>query len=309
MEIPGLSLVRQLVFGSSAPSRENDSAPDEKAMSDLVANLHYEIVPMKSIDQAISDLPPNAHVSITCSPTKGIEATLEYTSQLIDLGHKPIPHIAARLVQGPDHMSRIAHWLQQHDVKEVFVIAGDAPEPAGPYEGALPVIRGLLERDVGITRIGVAGYPDGNALIPPAVVVEQLHAKQALLTEAGVGGWVSTQMCFDEPLIRGWLIEQREAGITLPVRLGVPGVVDRARLMTMGTRLGIGASLRFLSKNRSTVMQLLAPGGYDPTDAVTEFAHDADALGIEALHSFTFNAVADTRAWQEAILARASVAH
>ena len=309
MGIPALSLLSQLVFGSSAPSGENNSALDAKAMSDLVANLHYEIVPMKSIDQAISDLPPNAHVSITCSPTKGIEATLEYTSQLIDLGHKPIPHISARLVQGLDHMSQIAQWLRQHDVKEVFVIAGDAPKPAGPYEGALPVIRELLESNAGITRVGVAGYPDGSALIPPAVVVEQLHAKQALLAEAGVGGWVSTQMCFDEPLIRSWLIEQREAGITLPVRLGVPGVVDRTRLMTMGTRLGIGTSLRFLSKNRSTVMQLLAPGGYDPTDVVTEFAHDAGALGIEALHSFTFNAVADTRAWQEAILAHASVTH
>ncbi len=35
---------------------------------------------------------------------------------------------------------------------------------------------------------------------------------------------------------------------------------------------------------------------------VVAFADDADRLGIEALHSFTFNAVADTRAWQEAIV-------
>ena len=110
-------------------------------------------------------------------------------------------------------------------------------------------------------------------------------------------------MCFDDTTIRTWLQRERAAGLTLPVRLGVPGVVDRARLMTMGTRLGIGASLRFLSKNRSTVMQLMAPGGYDPTDMVVAFADDAKALGIEALHSFTFNAVADTRKWQEAIVA------
>jgi methylenetetrahydrofolate reductase (NADPH) len=69
----------------------------------------------------------------------------------------------------------------------------------------------------------------------------------------------------------------------------------------MGTRLGIGASMRYLSKNRSTVMHLMAPGGFDPTDMVVAFADDAPTLGIEALHSFTFNAVADTRAWQEAI--------
>jgi hypothetical protein len=51
------------------------------------------------------------------------------------------------------------------------------------------------------------------------------------------------------------------------------------------------------------VMQLMAPGGYDPTDMVVAFADEAKTLGIEALHSFTFNAVADTRKWQEAIIA------
>jgi hypothetical protein len=60
--------------------------------------------------------------------------------------------------------------------------------------------------------------------------------------------------------------------------------------------------MRYLSKNRSTVMHLMAPGGYDPTDLVAAFADDAEELGIEALHSFTFNSVADTRAWQEAIV-------
>jgi hypothetical protein len=60
--------------------------------------------------------------------------------------------------------------------------------------------------------------------------------------------------------------------------------------------------MRYLAKNRSTVMHLMAPGGFDPTDLVVAFADDAEELGVEALHSFTFNAVADTRAWQEAIV-------
>jgi hypothetical protein len=49
-------------------------------------------------------------------------------------------------------------------------------------------------------------------------------------------------------------------------------------------------------------MRLMAPGGYDPTEMVTAFADDTDRYGIEGLHSFTFNAVADTRKWQEAIV-------
>jgi methylenetetrahydrofolate reductase (NADPH) len=273
------------------------------AMGRLVSNLHFEIVPMKSIEQAIEDLPPGAMVSVTCSPAKGIAATQEYTSRLVDLGHHPVPHIAARLVESEVQAKQLAGWVRELGLDEVFVIAGDAAEPAGPYEGALPFIRDLLAADPGVARIGISGYPDGHALIEPSVVAEQLVAKRDLLAEAGVGGWISTQMCFDEDQIRRWIEQQRAAGIALPIRLGVPGVVDRTRLMTMGTRLGIGTSLRYLSKNRSTVMKLMAPGGYDPTDLVVAFADDAERLGIEALHSFTFNAVADTRQWQEAIIA------
>ncbi len=292
-----LSVLKKILGGGA--KADPVSSP---AMRELVTNLHYEVVPMKSIEPAIEALPPNAHVSVTCSPAKGIAVTQEYTERLIGLGHHPIPHFAARMVEGPDHAAKLAGWLREHELDEVYVIAGDAPEPAGPYEGALAFIRDLIDNDPGVRRIGISGYPDGHAMIPPEVVEEQLHAKQALITEAGLGGWVSTQMCFDTDLIRSWLETERAAGLTFPVRLGVPGVVDRARLMTMGTRLGIGTSLRYLSKNRSTVMQLMAPGGYDPTDMVVAFADDARELGIEALHSFTFNAVDDTRKWQEAIV-------
>ena len=293
-------------FGAGADDGDGSSATDgpsfSTAMGELVANLHYEIVPMTSIDQAIDDLPPGAHVSVTCSPAKGIGATLEYSDRLIGLGHRPIPHLAARMVESEEDAAKVAGWLRERGLPEVYVIAGDAPEPAGPYEGALPFLRDFLAAEPGVGRIGVAGYPDGHAMIPPDVVREQLHAKQALLGEHGLGGWISTQMCFDTDTIATWLETERAAGIVLPVRLGVPGVVDRARLMKMGTRLGIGTSLRYLSKNRSTVMQLMAPGGFDPTDMVVAFADDAERLGIEALHSFTFNAVADTRAWQESIM-------
>jgi methylenetetrahydrofolate reductase (NADPH) len=282
--------------------KSKDDVESSPAMRELVRNLHFEIVPMKSIDEAIDALPPNAFVSITCSPAKGIGATQQYTEQLLELGHRPTPHISARLVESDAHAKQIATWLREHGVEEVFVIAGDATEPVGPYEGALPFMRDLLDADPGVRRIGFSGYPDGHAFIDASDVHEQLHAKQALLSEAGTDGWISTQMCFDEQQIHDWFARERGEGITLPVRLGVPGVVDRTRLMTMGTRLGIGTSLRYLAKNRSTVMKLMAPGGYDPTELVVAFADDAPQLGIEALHSFTFNAVADTRTWQEAIL-------
>jgi methylenetetrahydrofolate reductase (NADPH) len=290
-------LKRMWPFGGSS------DAASSPAMAALVTNLHYEVIPMPSIEQAIDDLPPGAHVSVTCSPVNGIAATQEYAARLHTAGFVAVPHFAARMVGSPEHAAELASWARRLGLEEVYVVAGDAPEAHGPYEGALAFMRDFLAADPGVSRVGIAGYPDGHPLIAPEVLDEQLPLKQALLEEFGVGGWISTQMCFDERTIRDWISTVRARGITLPIRLGVPGVVDRARLMRVGTRLGIGASLRFLSKNTSTVMKLMAPGGFDPTEMVVAFADDADRLGIEALHSFTFNSVADTRAWQEAIVA------
>ena len=289
------------------PFCSEETPADSAAMARLVTKLHYELVPMASIERAIGDLPDGADVSLTCSPTKGIPATQQVTEQLVGAGFDVVPHLAARMVASPDDAVELAAWTRRLGLDEVYVIAGDAPEAHGPYEGTLAFLHDYLAAGPGVERVGVAGYPDGHAFIDASVIDEQLVAKQQLLDDHGIGGWISTQMCFDAATIRAWIERERERGVVLPIRLGIPGVVDRTRLMTMGARLGVGASLRFLSKNRSTVMQLMAPGGYDPTELVAAFADDADALGIEALHAFTFNSVADTRAWQEAIIDRAAL--
>lgn len=290
-----MSLLRQLwPFGRS----KTVVGP---AAIELVSRLHFELVPMASVDGAVDELPDAAHVSVTCSPAKGIAATRELTERLVAAGHHVVPHLAARMVATPDEAVELAAWASGLGLDEVFVIAGDAPEPAGPYEGSYEFLADFLGAAPAVGRIGVTGYPDGHALIADEVLHQQLHAKQQLLADHGVGGWVSTQMCFDEVMTRAWIERERAAGLTLPIRLGIPGVVDRARLMKMGARLGIGASLRYLSKNRSTVMSMLAPGGYDPTELVAAVSDDREALGIEALHCFTFNSVADTVAWQRAL--------
>lgn len=281
------------------PTEINDPAGP---LRELVARARFELVPLRSVEAAIADLPARAPVEVTCSPVKGLRATQDLTARLIDLGHDAVPHLSARLVEGPEHVARIARWLRQHELREVFVVAGDSGVPVGPYADGLSFLHALFEHDTGLARVGVPSYPDGHPLIELAVLREALHAKQALLADVGLAAYATTQMCLDPARTRRWLTEERTRGLTLPIELGVPGVVDRTKLMTMGVRLGLGTSLRFLRKNRATVTAMLAPGGYDPTDLVAALAGDAIALGITGLHSFTFNAVGATRAWQQAIV-------
>jgi methylenetetrahydrofolate reductase (NADPH) len=270
---------------------------------DLVGEMYFELVPMKGVDDAVADLAPGSTVSVTCSPAKGLGATQDLVTRLVDLGHAAIPHLSARQVEDREHVARLAAWIRRVGLREVFVIAGDCPHPAGAYDDATSFLRDLFDHDTGLVRVGVAGYPDGHPLVERPVLHEALHAKQALFAAAGVAGSATTQMCFDASRIRTWLSVERCDGFTLPVVVGIPGVVERTRLLKMGVRIGVGASLRYLRKNRAAMAALLGPGGYDPTELVTSIASDAVELGVTALHSYTFNSVAATRAWQDAMLA------
>ena len=282
-----------------SPGRKtSDTSPEVQR---LVRAMRYELIPLKSLDQAIADLPAGAPVSVTCSPAKGIATTQELTLKLKERGHDAVPHFAARLVEGPDHAAKLAEWVRANGIREVFIIGGDAETPPH-YHYALPFMRDFLAANPGIETLGFGAYPDGHASISNDDLSSAIHEKQRLILDHGVKPLASTQMCFDASTIRNWLRAERVRGFTTPINLGLPGVVDRAKLMTMGMRLGIGQSMRYLSKNKSTMTRMFAPGGYDPTKLLADLAADADALGITGIHSFTFNSTADTAKWATAIL-------
>lgn len=288
-------------FGWASDAGGRDAAAERPGLAALLADPAYELIPGTAAAQAIAALPAASRVTVTCSPRSRIPGTLTMTAELAAAGHRVVPHLAARLV-APGMLADIADTLTRHAIDEVFVVAGDAAEALGPYGSTVDLLPDLLDACPHVQRVGVAGYPDGHPLLTPGDVRRELLAKQQLLTERGVAGWVSTQMCFDPRLVRSWIESERAAGVTLAVHLGVPGVVDRARLVRIGARLGVGATLRFASKQGGAVARLVAPGGYDPLQVIAPLAGDADRLGIERLHVFTFNSVAETVAWRDALL-------
>ncbi|MEP7113913.1 MAG: 5,10-methylenetetrahydrofolate reductase [Ilumatobacteraceae bacterium] len=263
----------------------------------LIENARYEVIPLKSLHAQISHLPPGCSVSVTCSPTKGIEPTLELSAELNGGGHHAVPHIAARLVEGLEHVEKIAARLNEHGISEIFVVGGD-PDPVGPYNDGLSLMHDLLPLCETVRTVGVPAYPDHHSVIPDAALDEALLAKQALIEELGLNGFASTQMCFKAKTIEQWLTGQRARGMTLPIHLGVPGAVDRTRLLSLGTRLGIGSSLRFLRKNSGAILRMFSPASYDPNKLITPLARRAEELNISALHLFTFNSIDSTVAWQ-----------
>lgn len=272
----------------------------------LIADARFEVIPLKNLEAQLEHIPAGASVSVTCSFNKGQQATLDLTDRIIGLGHMAVPHISARLAEDDVAVKRLAEFCRERDLQEIFLVAGDAPQPVGRYDGVVAFLRDFLGHDHGLRRIGVTAYPDGHSLIPADVVHRALHDKQALLAEAGVEGFVSTQMHFDTKQWVQWLRTERAAGFTLPVHIGAPGAIDRAKLISLSTKLDIGSSVRFLTKNSGAIFRMFRPGGYNPVKFLSPLAKVSDELHIEGIHLFTFNNVKDTAEWQRATLAKLS---
>jgi methylenetetrahydrofolate reductase (NADH) len=116
---------------------------------------------------------------------------------------------------------------------------------------------------------------------------------------------VVSNLCFDAATIHTWLKRMRRRGIMLPVLVGLPGPVERAKLLSMATKIGVGQSVKFLSSHASAFARIAAPGGYSPERFLRKAAGflGDEAMNVTGLHVFTFNQVAETEAWRQQLLA------
>lgn len=283
--------------------------PGPSQLRSMIEAAKIELIPMKSLERAVTELIPNSRISMTCSPAKTIETTLDETAALVAAGHVVIPHISARMVQTPAHLAAIRQRLVDVGVREIFVVGGDADEP-GCYFDAIEFIAAFVAHDDAdgreqrqVDHIGYTSYPDTHPFITSKQLHDALHAKQKLIVDSGRTAHVSTQMCFSADQIRTWLRAERSAGLTVPVHLGVPGVIDRTKLMTMGVRLGVGTSLRYLSKNKKALGKMMTQRSFEPDQLLKPLANDLVELGIEGIHLYTFNQVEATERWRSQTLA------
>ncbi len=224
-----------------------------------------------------------------------MDATVELAVELSGADLSVVPHLAARLVRDRRHLEELAQQLVDAGITEIFAIGGDGP-PQGVFSEALELIQ-ALERIGHRFSIGIAGYPEGH----PVVSDDRLAA--ALAAKEPHASYLVTQMCFDPSAIGAWIETIRARGIELPVLIGLPGVVAMTRLIPVAARIGVGASIRFLTRHRGLWRKLFA-SEYTPTDLLVELSPvlGAPTTGVVGLHLYTFNQVAATEAWRLELL-------
>ncbi len=267
-------------------------------MLEALAQARFELIPVEGAAERAAHLPKGATITITCSPAKGIESTLLLGEELAESGFRIVPHISARLVAGRAHLEEIVRRLDDLGAGEVFVIGGDARKPAGPFSGALELLSAMTDLGHDFEHIGIGGYPEGHPAIDDNTLLRALLDKQPFAT------YIVSQMCFDPGAILDWVADIRRRGIELPVYVGLPGVVERKRLLRVSLKIGVGDSARFLTKYTNVLTRLLKPGGYNPDGLVKELAPcvgDRD-YNIVGFHIYTFNQVESTEKWRQQTL-------
>jgi methylenetetrahydrofolate reductase (NADPH) len=219
-----------------------------------------------------------------------MDPTIETVVELEARGYRAVPHLAARLVEGRDHLGSIIKQLDDAGVGQVFVVGGDG-EPHGDYADARSLLEDMSSLGHPFLEVGIAGYPEGHPGIPEEAL------RQALLDKQPHATYLVTQMCFKPETIAGWAADTRAAGVDLPIRVGVPGAVEATRLLSIGARIGVGDSIRYLAKNRAGLLRMARAGRYDPGRLIDELTRIGGGLGFEGVHLFTFNQVETTVEW------------
>ncbi|ALV37385.1 methylenetetrahydrofolate reductase [Streptomyces sp. CdTB01] len=272
-----------------------------RALRRLLEHVRYEVLPAAATEEKVlAHVPRDVVVTVTASPVKGLEPTLELTGRLAAHGYRVVPHVPARLLRDDVHLKEVVTRLREAGVDDVFVPAGDADPPAGPYDGALPVLVRLGELGAPFARVGITGYPESHPLIHDDLTVQAMWDKRAHAT------YIVSNLCFDARVLGEWITRVRRRGVALPLYVGVAGPVQRAKLLAVATKIGVGESARFLSRHPSWFLRFAAPGGHSPERLLErgETALTAPASGVAGLHLFTFNQIAETERWRRAALER-----
>ncbi len=273
------------------------STEERTALRRLVANAKYELIPLKNVRDEAAQLPPGAVATVTASPKHGMEATLDVCEFVAGRGHQVLPHLSARMIRDRAQLTDLLARARAIGLRKAFIVGGDATEP-GEFADGLALLRAMHEIGHPFEELGVPSYPEGHVNFSDEVAMQSLKDKQAFAQST------TTQMAFNPQAVAEWIAKIRAEGVTLPVHLGTPGVLEMTKLLRIAAQIGVADSARYLQKNTGLIGHLANPGSFGPDAFLKALAPAiADpAAKIEGLHIFTMNAVGATAAWQQKML-------
>ncbi len=265
----------------------------------------YSIEVMPRTAEKVEDfrtlLPEGTRVYIAHIDGTPIEEMTATAKRLAADGYNVMPHFPARIIKDK---ATLADWIARYQgeagVNQALLLAGGVAEPHGEFHSSMQLIETGLFGD--FERLHVGGHPEGNRDIDKdgsdKNVMDALRWKQRFSETTNAKMALATQFAFEAGPIIAWADSMRDAGITIPVHIGIAGPAKLQTLIKFAIACGVGPSLKVLQKRAMDVTKLVLP--YEPTDVLTELAAHKAAnadCNITNVHFFPLGGIKTNANW------------
>ncbi len=265
----------------------------------------YSIEVMPRTAEKVEDfrdlLPAGTRVYIAHIEGTPIEDMVATAKRLATDGYNVMPHFPARIIKDKAMLADwIARYQSEANVAQALLLAGGVAQPHGDFHSSMQLLQTGLFGD--FTRLHVAGHPEGNRDIDTdgtnKNVMDALRWKQTFSETTDADMALATQFAFEAKPIIAWADALRDAGIAIPIHIGIAGPAKLQTLIKFAIACGVGPSLKVLQKRAMDVTKLLLP--YEPTDVLTELAAHKAAnpdFNIERVHFFPLGGIKTNAQW------------
>jgi methylenetetrahydrofolate reductase (NADPH) len=153
---------------------------------------------------------------------------------------------------------------------------------------------------------GASLYPEGHPRIPGDVLWDYLRRKVDALIARGFGVEITTQLSFDVDAVISWIERVRNAGIHVPIYIGIPSPSTLSRILKFAGKCHVSTSADIVQRYGWKIASLFSPIGPDRFLATLLKRFADDDLGVVRLHLFPLGDLARMVQWFRAYEARSS---
>ena len=226
-----------------------------------------------------------------------IEEMVETAKKINDQGFCAMPHFPARIIKDKNVLEDwISRYKNEANVSNALLIAGGANKPYGEYDSSIQLIESELFDKADFNNLHIAGHPEGSMDIDPdgstTNVDQALSWKNEFSKRTDANMAITTQFSFDANSVISWANNIKEAGIDIPVHIGIAGPAKLQTLLRYSIECGVGASIKIIQKRAKDLTKLLLP--YKPTNIITELATykaNNPSFNIEKVHFFPLGGI------------------
>ncbi|CRK74177.1 hypothetical protein NIG5292_00203 [Nereida ignava] len=280
-------------------------APVNPVLESFLQDFSIEVMPRtaEKIEDFRALLPQKTRVYIAHIEGTPIEDMVATAARLNGQGFDVMPHFPARIIKDTATLKDwIARYQGEANVNQALLLAGGVTTPHGDFDSSMQLLETGAFGEAGFKRLHVAGHPEGNKDIDPdgsmKNVTQALEWKQKFAESSDADMALATQFCFEAKPVIAWANDLAEAGINIPIHIGVAGPAKLQTLIKFSIACGVGASLRVLQKRAKDVTKLLLP--FEPTEFLTELAEHKAAnpnFNITHVHFFPLGGIKTNATW------------